>query len=156
MAAAKSDHHRRQAEVCTEVLVIWCDYDTQLTDAEATAVGATPTLVIRDRRSKKFHTDAVSCKGIEDELPIETNLVDQFRRIRTRRTITTKNGDHIGMMQPFESTVCATHVATRRASSFKMFVESESMSGHLIAFRVVILSSSSCCTFFAQSSPKKN
>ena len=51
VAAARSDHHRRQAEDYNEVPVISCDYgfftdskddDRQLTEAEAIAVGATP------------------------------------------------------------------------------------------------------------------
>ena len=35
-------------------------------------MGATTTLVIRDKRSKMIHADCVRCKGIEDESPIET------------------------------------------------------------------------------------
>ena len=79
MAASRSDHHRRQAEDYNEVPVISCDYvfftdsrddeESQLTEAEAIAVGATPILVIR---SKMIHADCVRCKGIEDEFPIET------------------------------------------------------------------------------------
>ena len=82
MAASRSDHHRRQAEDYNEVPVISCDYgfftdsrddeERQLTEAEAIAVGATPILVIRDKRSKMIHADCVRCKGIEDEFPIET------------------------------------------------------------------------------------
>ena len=81
MAAARSDHHSRQADDYNEVPVISCDYgsvtdskddDRQLTEAEAIAVGATPILVIRDTGSKMGHADAVRCKGIEDEFPIET------------------------------------------------------------------------------------
>ena len=82
MAASRSDHHRRQAEDYNAVPVISCDYgfysesrhdeETQLTEAEAIAVGATPIHVIRDKRSKMIHEDCVRCKGIEDELPIET------------------------------------------------------------------------------------
>ena len=82
MAALRSDHHRRQAEDYNEVPVISCEYgfftdsrddeDRQLTEAEAIAVGATPILVIRDKRSKMIHADCVLCKGIEDEFPIET------------------------------------------------------------------------------------
>ena len=81
MAAARSDHQRRQAEDYNEVPVITCDYgfftdlkddNRQLTEAEAIAVGATPIFVIRDRRSKMIHADAVRCEGIEDEFPIET------------------------------------------------------------------------------------
>ena len=82
MAASRSDHHRRQAEDYNEVPVISCDHafftdgrddeERQLTEAEATAVGATPILVIRDKRSKMIHADCVRCKGIEDEFPIET------------------------------------------------------------------------------------
>ena len=61
MAAARSDHRRRQAEDYNGVPVISCDYgfftdskddDRQLSEAEATAVGATPILVIRDREAK--------------------------------------------------------------------------------------------------------
>ena len=48
------------------------DGERQLTEAEAIAVGATPLLVIRDKRSKMIHADCVRCKGIEDEFPIET------------------------------------------------------------------------------------
>ena len=61
MAASRSDHHRRQAEDYNEVPVISCDYgfftdsrddeERQLTEAEATAVGATPMLVIRDMQT---------------------------------------------------------------------------------------------------------
>ena len=49
MSAARSDHHRRQAEDYNEVPAIPCDYgfftdskddDRQVTEAEATAVGA--------------------------------------------------------------------------------------------------------------------
>ena len=40
--------------------------------AEATAVGATPILVIQDKRSKMIRADCVRCKGIEVEFPIET------------------------------------------------------------------------------------
>ena len=77
---AASDHHRRQAEDYNEVPVISCDYvfftesreERQLTEAEAIAVGATPILVIRDKRSKMIHADCVRCKGIKDEFPIET------------------------------------------------------------------------------------
>ena len=85
MAASRSDHHRRQTEDYNEVPVISCDYgfffflsddrddeERQLTEAEAIAVGATPILVIRDKRSKMVHADCVRCKGIEDEFPIET------------------------------------------------------------------------------------
>ena len=82
MAASRSDHHRRQAEDYNEVSVVSCDYgfftdsrddeERQLTEAEAIAVGATPILVIRDKRSKMIHADRVRCKGIEDEFPIET------------------------------------------------------------------------------------
>ena len=39
---------------------------------EAIAVGVTPILVIRDKRSKMIHADCVRCKGIEDEFHIET------------------------------------------------------------------------------------
>ena len=35
-------------------------------------MGATPILVIRDKRSNMIHADCVRCKGIEDEFPIET------------------------------------------------------------------------------------
>ena len=35
-------------------------------------MGATPILVIRDKRSKMIHADCVRCEGIEDELPLET------------------------------------------------------------------------------------
>ena len=48
------------------------DYERQVTEAEATAVGTTPILVIRDKRSNMIHADCVRCKGIEDEFPIET------------------------------------------------------------------------------------
>ena len=48
------------------------DEERQLTEAEAKAVGATPILVIRDKRSKMIHADCVRCKGFEDEFPIET------------------------------------------------------------------------------------
>ena len=34
-------------------------------------MGATPILVIRDKRSKMIHADCVRCKGIEDEFPFE-------------------------------------------------------------------------------------
>ena len=67
MAASRSDHHRRQAEDYNEVPVISCDYgfftdsrddeERQLTEAEAVAVGATPILVIREKRSKMIHAD---------------------------------------------------------------------------------------------------
>ena len=82
MAASRSDHHRRQAEDDNEVPVISCDYgfftdsrndeERQRTDAEAIAVGATPILVIRDKRSKMIHADCARCKGIEEEFPIES------------------------------------------------------------------------------------
>ena len=81
MAAVRSDHHRRQAEDHNEVPVISNDYgffaegeddESQLTDAEAVAVGATPVLVVRDKRSKMIRADAVRCKLFEDEFPIET------------------------------------------------------------------------------------
>ena len=72
MAAARSDHHRRQAEDYNEVPVISCgfvffftDDDRQLTETEATAVGATPTLVLRDRRSKMVRADAVRCNELK-------------------------------------------------------------------------------------------
>ena len=49
------------------------DEERQLTEAEAIAVGATPILVIRDKRSKMIHADdCMRCKGIEDEFPKET------------------------------------------------------------------------------------
>ena len=48
------------------------DEERQLTEAEAIAVGATPILVIRDKRNKMIHADCVRCKGIEDKCPIET------------------------------------------------------------------------------------
>ena len=61
MAASRSDRKRRQAEDYNDVPVISCDYgfftdgrddeERQLTEVEATAVGATPILVIRDKRS---------------------------------------------------------------------------------------------------------
>ena len=35
-------------------------------------MGATPILVIRDKRSKMIHAECVRCKGIEDEFPIQT------------------------------------------------------------------------------------
>ena len=35
-------------------------------------MGATPILVIRDKRSKMIHADCVRCNGIEDEFPVET------------------------------------------------------------------------------------
>ena len=35
------------------------------------AVGPTPILVIRDKRSNMIRADCVRCKGIEDEFPIE-------------------------------------------------------------------------------------
>ena len=35
-------------------------------------MGATPILVIRNKRSKMIHADCVRCKGIEDEFPIDT------------------------------------------------------------------------------------
>ena len=35
-------------------------------------MGATPKLVIRDKRSKMIQADCVRCKGIENEFPIET------------------------------------------------------------------------------------
>ena len=69
-------HHGRQAEDHNEVPVISCDYDffkdsrddeeTQLREAEAMAVGATPILVIRNKETKMIHADAVRCEGIED------------------------------------------------------------------------------------------
>ena len=78
----RRDHHRRQTEDYNVVPVISCGYgfftdsrddeERQLTEAEAIAVGATPILVIRDKRSKMIHADCVRCKGIEDEFPIET------------------------------------------------------------------------------------
>ena len=59
MVATRSDYHRRQAEDCNEVPVDSCDYGflqtaemttrEKLTEAEATAVGATPIRVIRDK-----------------------------------------------------------------------------------------------------------
>ena len=57
--------------------MISCDYcfftdERQLTEAEATAVGARRILVIRDKRSKMIHAVCVRCKGIENEFPIET------------------------------------------------------------------------------------
>ena len=83
MAASRSDHHRRQAEDYNEVPVISFDCgffftdsrddeERQLTEAEVIAVGATPILVIRDKRRKMIHADCVRCRGIEDEFPIET------------------------------------------------------------------------------------
>ena len=68
MATSRSAHHRRQTEDYNEVPVISCDYgfffadsrddeERRLTEAEATAVGATPILVIRDKRSKMIHAD---------------------------------------------------------------------------------------------------
>ena len=48
------------------------DEERQLTEAEAIAVGATPILVIRDKRSRMIHADCVRCKGIEDGFPIGT------------------------------------------------------------------------------------
>ena len=66
--------------ITNEVLVISCDYgfftdsmddDREFTEAEAIAVGATPTLVIRDKRSKMIHAHAVRFKRIEDGFPIE-------------------------------------------------------------------------------------
>ena len=76
MAASRSDQHRRQTEDYNEVPVISCDYgfftdsrddeERQLTEAEAAAVGATPMLVMRDKRSIIIHADCVRCKGIED------------------------------------------------------------------------------------------
>ena len=73
MAASRSDHHRRQAEDHNEVPEISHvttvfftesreDEERQLTEAEA--VGATPKLVIRGKRSKMTHADCVRCKGI--------------------------------------------------------------------------------------------
>ena len=58
MAASRSDHHKKQAEDYNEEPVISCDYggfftdsrddeERQLTEAEATAVGATPILVAK-------------------------------------------------------------------------------------------------------------
>ena len=35
-------------------------------------MGATPMLVILDKRSKMIHADSMRCKRIEDEFPIET------------------------------------------------------------------------------------
>ena len=35
-------------------------------------MGATPILVIRDKRSQMIHADCVRCTGSEDEFPIET------------------------------------------------------------------------------------
>ena len=81
MATARSDQHRRQPEDYNEVQIISFDYgfftdsrddDRQVTEADAIAVGATPILLIPDKRSKMIHADAVRCKGIEDEFPIET------------------------------------------------------------------------------------
>ena len=73
--ASRSDHHRREAEDYHEVPVISCDYgfltdsiddeERQLTEAEAIAVGATPILVIGDKRSQMIHADCVRCKGTE-------------------------------------------------------------------------------------------
>ena len=70
MSASRSDHHRRQAEDYNGVPVISCDYDfftvsradeeRQLTEAEAIAVGATPILVIRNKRSKMIHADCAA------------------------------------------------------------------------------------------------
>ena len=48
------------------------DEERQLTEAEAIAVGATPILVIRDKRIKMIHADCARCKGIEGDFPIET------------------------------------------------------------------------------------
>ena len=87
MAASRSDHHRRQTEDYNEVPVISCDNffffftdsrndeERQLTEAEAIAVGATPILVIRDKRSKMIHAECVRCNGIEDKFPIETTTM---------------------------------------------------------------------------------
>ena len=83
MAVSRSDHQTRQAEDYNEVPVISCDYvfflkdsiddeERQLTEAEAIAVGATPILVIRDKRSKMIHAHCVRCRGIDDEFPSET------------------------------------------------------------------------------------
>ena len=68
MAASRSDHYRRQVEDYNEVPAISCDYgffftdsrddeERQLTEGEATAAGATPILVIRDKRGKMIHAD---------------------------------------------------------------------------------------------------
>ena len=81
MTTTRSYHHRRQAEDYNNVSIISCDYEffsdskddeQQLVDAESIAVDATSILVVRDKRSKMIHIDVVRCKGIEDELPIET------------------------------------------------------------------------------------
>ena len=48
------------------------DDDRQLTEADAAAVGATPILAIRVKRSNMIYADCVRCKGIEDQSPIET------------------------------------------------------------------------------------
>ena len=81
LATARSDHHRRQLEDYNEVPIISFEYgfftdrrdhDRQVTEADAIAVGATPILLIPDKRSNMIHADAVRCKGIEDEFPIET------------------------------------------------------------------------------------
>ena len=73
MAAARSDHHRSQAEEYNEVPVISCDYGfstdskddaRQLTEAEAIAVGVTPILVIRDKRSKWFTRTVYAAKEL--------------------------------------------------------------------------------------------
>ena len=78
MAAARSDHHSRQADDYNEVPVISCDYgfvtdskddDRQLTEAEAIAVGATPILGIRDTSCRTLCV----AEEFEDEFPIETN-----------------------------------------------------------------------------------
>ena len=48
-------------------------------------MGATPILVIRDKRSKMIHADCVRCKGIEDEFPIETTTKGIFWDALSRR-----------------------------------------------------------------------
>ena len=37
-------------------------------------MGATPIIVIRDKRCKMIHADSVRCKGIEDEFPFDTTI----------------------------------------------------------------------------------
>ena len=79
MVASRSDHHRSQTEDYNEVPVISCDYcffsdsrddeQRQLTEAEAIAVGATPTLVIRDKRSNMIHADCAA-KELKTNFPL--------------------------------------------------------------------------------------
>ena len=47
-------------------------------------MGATPILVIRDKRSKMIHGDCGCCKAIEDEFPICKEYTSYSRKLATK------------------------------------------------------------------------